>query len=184
MARSAESPQRMSSPLDSVKRLWILPSTVMVSELDVLVAGLRTIAAGAEARQVKGRRAAAAIARVGGYRWVGVYDIGATEIGVLGWAGPSAPAYPTFPRSQGLNGVAVAAGEPVIVQDVSQDHRYLSTLGSTRAEMIMPVRAKLGGAVVGTIDVESDRVNPFTEWDCVLLSACAEALIDLWSGAV
>jgi L-methionine (R)-S-oxide reductase len=155
-------------------------SEIMVPELDGLVAELRTVAAGAEARQVKARRAAEVIARVGGYRWVGVYDVGATEIGVLGWAGPSAPTYPTFPRSQGLNGVAVASGEPVIVQDVSQDQRYLTTLGSTRAEMIMPVRAKPSGAVVGTIDVESDRVNPFTERDRVLLSACAEVLSDLW----
>ena len=91
---------------------------------------------------------------------------------------------PTFPRTQGLNGAAVASGEPVIVQDVSQDARYLSTLGSTRAEMIMPVRATPAGPVVGTIDVESDQVNPFSERDRDLLSACAQALAHLWRGAV
>ncbi len=147
-----------------------------------LVAQLREIVAGRGERRDKARRAAAAIGRAGGYRWVGLYDVGEVEISVIGWVGPSAPTYPTFPRSQGLNGAAVASGEPVIVQDVSQDARYLSTLGSTRAEMIMPVRAGPGGAVVGTIDVESDRVHPFRARDSVLLRAAAEALLPLWSG--
>jgi GAF domain-containing protein len=84
---------------------------------------------------------------------------------------------------QGLNGAAVASGEPVIVQDVSRDPRYLTTLGSTRAEMIMPVRAGPGGVVLGTIDVESDRVNSFSERDRALLGACAGALAALWTAA-
>lgn len=50
--------------------------------------------------------------------------------------------------------------------------------------MIMPVRATPGGSVVDTIDVESDQVSPFTVRDRELLSACAGALTDLWSGAV
>lgn len=150
--------------------------------LEDLIAELRSIVAGTGDRRDKARRAAGAIARAGGYRWVGLYDVGPLEINVIGWAGPSAPTYPTFPRSQGLNGAAVASGEPVIVQDVSQDARYLSTLGSTRAEMIMPVLGGPGGAVVGTIDVESDRVHPFGARDSVLLRAAAEALVPLWSG--
>ena len=77
----------------------------------------------------------------------------------------------------------MASGEPVIVQDVTKDARYLSTLNSTRAEMIMPVRARAGGAVVGTIDAESDRAQAFGERDRAFLSACAEALRPLWSGA-
>jgi putative methionine-R-sulfoxide reductase with GAF domain len=34
--------------------------------------------------------------------------------------------------------------------------------------------------VIGTIDVESDRVNPFSEQDGELLGACAGALAGLW----
>jgi L-methionine (R)-S-oxide reductase len=156
----------------------------MVSALEALMVELRGILASAGERQDKARLAAAAVRRAGGYRWVGLYDVGPEEIRVIAWAGPGAPAHPAFPRSQGLNGAAAASGKPVIVQDVSTDARYLSTLDSTRAEMIMPVRARPGGAVIGTIDVESDRVHPFTERDLALLSVCAEALLDLWRGAV
>ena len=45
----------------------------------------------------------------------------------------------------------------------------------------MPVR--LGdGAVVGTIDVESESVQAFSDRDRDLLSACAAALTELWRG--
>jgi GAF domain-containing protein len=154
------------------------------SEIAALAAELRTVAAGAGNRTDKARRAAAVISRLGGYRWVGLYDVGVTDIEVIGWAGPGAPTYPVFPRSEGLNGAAVASGEPVIVQDVTTDAQNLSTLGSTRAEMIMPVRARAGGAVVGTIDVESDRAQAFGDRDRALLSAGAEALRPLWGSPV
>ena len=141
---------------------------------------LQQIAAGAGSRSDKARRAAAVIRVAGGYRWVGLYDVGQETISVLGWDGPDPPAYPSFPVTQGLNGAAVASGQPVVVQDVTRDSRYLTTLGSTRAEMIMPVRATRGGAVLGTIDAESDRANPFSERDGELLGACAGALAGLW----
>jgi L-methionine (R)-S-oxide reductase len=144
---------------------------------------LERIASGAGARPDKARRAAAVIRAAGGYRWVGLYDVGPETIGIFGWAGPEPPTYPTFPVTQGLNGAAVASGEAIIVQDVTRDPRYLTTLGSTRAEMIMPVRAWLGGAVLGTIDVESDRVNPFSERDRKLLGTCTRALVTLWTAA-
>ena len=147
-----------------------------------LLHSLQEILASHVSRSEKAKRVASTIRNAGGYRWVGLYDVGPDQIGVVGWDGPAAPTYPSFPVTEGLNGVAVASGEPVIVQDVSRDGRYLATLGSTRAEMIMPVRARSDGAVLGTIDVESDRVNPFTDRDRELLSTCAGALAALWGG--
>jgi L-methionine (R)-S-oxide reductase len=141
---------------------------------------LEKISSGTGARSDKAGRAAAVIRAAGGYRWVGLYDVGPETIGLLAWDGPGPPTYPTFPVTQGLNGAAVASGEVVVVQDVTREPRYLTTLGSTRAELIMPVRAEPGGAVLGTIDVESDRVNPFSERDRELLGACAAAVAELW----
>jgi putative methionine-R-sulfoxide reductase with GAF domain len=76
--------------------------------------------------------------------------------------------------------VAVASGEPVIVPNVAEDSRYLTTLGNTRAEMIVPVRVA-GGGVVGTIDVESERLNAFGPADRELLAACAGVIAPLWA---
>ena len=117
---------------------------------------------------------------LGPYRWAGLYDVASTEIAVIAWAGAEPPTHPRFPVSQGLNGAAVASGKRVVVQDVSADPRYLTTIGGTRAELIEPVLDALG-KVVGTIDVESDRVNAFSRRDEELLSACASRLAWLWS---
>ncbi len=45
--------------------------------------------------------------------------------------------------------------------------------------MIQPVVDE-SGAVIGTIDVESERVNAFTDRDEELLALCAENLSWLW----
>lgn len=150
--------------------------------LAAALATLEALLAGEEPRRVRAKRAAEAIQQAGGYRWVGLYDVSEREIAVIAWSGPAAPAHPSFPRSQGLNGAAVASGRAVVVQDVSQDTRYLPTLDDTRGEMIMPVR-DAAGLVVGTIDVESAMPNAFAEQDHQLLERAGSVLRPLWDGS-
>lgn len=144
------------------------------------LAVLESIAEGPDGRAARARRAAAVIRALGPYRWVGLYDVLAAEISVIAWDGPEPPTHPRFPVTKGLNGASVATRKPVIVQDVAQDPRYLTTIGGTRGEMIQPVLNK-AGIVIGTIDVESDRVNAFAVRDEEILAACAQRLLWLWS---
>ena len=130
-------------------------------------------------RDDKAREAARLIRELGAYRWAGLYDVSDREIAVIAWDGPEAPTYPRFPVTKGLNGAAVASRKPVIAQDVASEARYLTTIGGTRGEMIQPVFDERG-TVVGTIDVESDRVNAFSSRDEALLAACAERVLWLW----
>jgi putative methionine-R-sulfoxide reductase with GAF domain len=130
-------------------------------------------------RRTAARDAAELIRGAGGYRWVGVYDVTESEIAAIAWTGDVAPAYLRFPRSQGLNGVAVATRDVVISQDVSQDPRYLTAFATTGSEAIVPISSD-GGQVVGTIDVESDRRNAFSAEDEVFLRRCAVAISPLW----
>lgn len=67
----------------------------------------------------------------------------------------------------------------MIVQSVADDPRYLTTIGGTRGEMIQPVLSK-SGVVVGTIDVESERLNAFSTRDEELLALCARNIDWLW----
>ena len=123
----------------------------------------------------RARKAAAiagAIRRAGAYRWVGLYEVAGGEIANLAFDGPGAPAYPRFPVTQGLSGSAVASGETVVVGDVREDPRYLTAFGSTRSEIIVPVLDRAGRKVVGTIDVESEEVDAFSEEDCAALERC------------
>jgi L-methionine (R)-S-oxide reductase len=134
-------------------------------------------------RQAKAARIAETIRCTGAWRWVGLYDV-ETRNGLvvnIAWSGPCAPEYPSFSITKGLTSRAVAGRRTINVGDVANDPDYLTALGSTRSEIIVPVLSETGDAVVGTIDVESERLNAFDREAQALLEQCAKALRDLWS---
>src|SRR5262249_23078498 len=101
--------------------------------IDEDIIRLEKIARLSEDRHTRAGRAAECIRAARGYRWVGLYDVRTSHIIAIAWTGSTAPAHPSFPRSQGLNGVAVRTGSRIVVQDVREDGRYLTTFGTTRA---------------------------------------------------
>jgi L-methionine (R)-S-oxide reductase len=165
------------------RRDFLRPAVHFVGKLlgmDLPTGKIGEILDGHGARAEKARALAQLIQTTGGFHWVGLYDVSATEIAAIAWTGAQAPAFPTFPIDRGLNGAAVAQRKPVIVQDVRTDPRYLTTFGATRGEAIFPVLGIGGQRVVGTIDVESDRVNAFAPADIALLETFADLLRPLW----
>ena len=79
-----------------------------------------------------------------------------------------------LPVAQGIMGAAVRRGETVLVNDVSQDARYVPTPGSEgiRAELAVPIL--LGGEVLGVLNVES--ADPFSPEDAASLEIVADHL--------
>jgi putative methionine-R-sulfoxide reductase with GAF domain len=151
-----------------------------MDEMHGLIRRLEAIANGPEPRAERARKAATAIRDARAYRWVGIYDVGETEIGALAWTGDESPAFPRFPIDRGLNGEAVRTGRIVNVGDVANDPRYLTAFGSTKSEIIVPVLLTPDDRVRGTIDVESERANAFGPEDQAFLARCAESLGPLW----
>src|SRR5438477_6824244 len=98
------------------------------------------------------------------YRWVGIYKIVRDDFVIVAKTGKCPPAYPRFPITQGLAGAAVEAKQAIMVADVHKDPRYLPTFGSTKSEIVVPVISE-PGKVVGLIDVESEKLDAFTESD-------------------
>ena len=150
-----------------------------IPEQDSWIDTLRSLDTEHGDRAAKAQRAIELIRQAGSYRWAGLYDVLKREIAVIAWSGPQPPTHPRFSIAKGLNGACVASRKPVIVQDVARDPRYLTTIGGTRGEMIQPVFGQ-SGVVIGTIDVESDRVNAFGIRDEKLLAECAKNLSWLW----
>ncbi len=72
---------------------------------------------------------------------------------------------------EGVTGTAAARREPVLVGDVRTDPRYLSSVDAVRTELAVPMTAR--GKLVGVIDLESTRVNAYTEYDRALLRLIA-----------
>lgn len=72
---------------------------------------------------------------------------------------------------EGVTGTAALRREPVLVGDVRGDSRYLNSLDAVRTELAVPMTAR--GKLVGVIDLESTRVNAYTEYDRALLRLIA-----------
>ena len=98
------------------------------------------------------------------YRYVAIYKIVRGDFVIVAKTGDCPPAYPRFPVTQGLAGAAVESKQAVMVADVHKDPRYLPTFGSTMSEIVVPVITE-HGKVIGLIDVESEKLNAFTEND-------------------
>ncbi len=71
----------------------------------------------------------------------------------------------------GLTGAAATLREPVLVGDVRNDPRYLRSIDAVRTEMAVPMIARQ--RLVGVIDVQSTRLNAYTEYDRALLRLIA-----------
>ena len=132
-------------------------------------------------RKEKARKIAELIRKEGNHRWVGVYDVGPEMVSIIAYSGPSAPAYLEFPVTKGLTGAAIREKKVVVVGDVRTDPRYLTAFGSTLSEIIIPVLDEKTGAVVGTIDVESEQANAFSLEGQKMLEECARAARGLWT---
>src|ERR1035438_3789894 len=72
---------------------------------------------------------------------------------------------------EGITGTAAARREPLLVGDVRNEPRYLHTLDAVRTELAVPMMAR--GKLVGVIDLQSTRLNAYTEYDRALLRLIA-----------
>jgi sigma-B regulation protein RsbU (phosphoserine phosphatase) len=72
---------------------------------------------------------------------------------------------------EGITGTAAARREPILVGDVRTDPRYLNSVDAVRTELAVPMTAR--GKLVGVIDLQSTRVNAYTEYDRALLRLIA-----------
>lgn len=76
---------------------------------------------------------------------------------------------------QGVIGMVAQTGEQIRVGDVSKEKDWLpdELLPETRSELAVPI--KLGGRVLGVLDVQSDRLDGLTEDDeLLLLGLCGQ----------
>jgi PAS domain S-box-containing protein len=116
-----------------------------------------------------------------GYEYVHMFLMDATgqQIILRGGLWRGQPAVPGDTRvlrvgKEGIVGWVADCGEPALVGDVESDARYTPhpALPNTRSEMAVPL--KVGGRVLGVLDVQSDQANAFTEADLFLLRALAD----------
>jgi nitrate/nitrite-specific signal transduction histidine kinase len=99
-----------------------------------------------------------------------VYKVGAGAL----WDNPEFRFEPERLKigEEGIAGWVAATGEPLLIPDVCQEPRYVPMHGSrTRSELTVPLKTKT--AVIGVLDVQSDRPNAFDTSDLTLLQSLA-----------
>ena len=110
------------------------------------------------------------------YNWVGFYMVEKdpstnTPVLVLGpFQGPMTP-HTRIPMNQGLCGAAASTGKTLVVDDVSQDPRYLACTIETKSEIVVPIF--VAGEVVGELDIDSHFPAAFSQEDRELVEHCA-----------
>ena len=74
---------------------------------------------------------------------------------------------------QSVTGWVAAAGEPLMVPDVSQEPRYVKiTATETRSELAVPIKVKEN--TIGVLNLESERLDAFDESDLVVIQSLAD----------
>jgi L-methionine (R)-S-oxide reductase len=139
---------------------------------------VREVVQRGEAPSARAQRVADVVREATGHRWVGVYAVEEDEVVNLAWSGPGPPAHPRFPLGAGLTGAVIHERATVVSNDVANDPRYLTALETTGSEMVVPIL--VSDRVVGTLDVESDRIGAFGDEDRAALERIAAELQPLY----
>jgi len=113
------------------------------------------------------------------YNWAGFYML---EPGtrppalVLGAFDGATTPHTRIPLNQGICGAAASSGQTIVVDDVSNDPRYLACSLETKSEIVVPVFVH--GEIAGELDIDSHFPAAFTAEDKALVQHCA-ALVGL-----
>ena len=107
------------------------------------------------------------------YDWTGIYLLEGDTLVLHNYIGK--PTEHTRIRvGQGVCGTAVAERANQVVGDVTELDNYLACSLETRSEIVVLIRS--GDRIFGQVDIDSDRVNAFTQDDESLLSKVADLL--------
>jgi L-methionine (R)-S-oxide reductase len=117
------------------------------------------------------------------YNWVGLYllEPAVTRQPPMLALGPFQGAmtpHTRIPLHQGICGAAASTGKTVIVDDVTQDSRYLACSIETKSEIGVPVFVQ--GKVVGDLDIDSHFPAAFQDEDREPVEYCAALVGERW----
>jgi len=79
-----------------------------------------------------------------------------------------------IPVGKGITGWVAQHGQPLLVPDVRSEPRYIEVASDTRSELCVPLI--IDSRVIGVLNIESPRLNAFTEDDQRLMSTLASNL--------
>ena len=108
------------------------------------------------------------------YNWIGIYILKDDNLHLGPWKGNHATEHTIIPIGHGICGAAAESGKTEIISDVRSDKRYLACFISTRSEIVIPI--KDNDAIIGEIDIDSDKIDAFSKEDADFLEDAADMI--------
>ncbi|QQS32404.1 MAG: GAF domain-containing protein [Acidobacteriota bacterium] len=118
--------------------------------------------------------AAAALMEAFGFLWVGFYLVKGDELVLGPFQGPIACSRIGF--GNGVCGTSWQRRETVIVPNVDEFPGHIACSSSARSEIVVPIFAS-DGSVIGVLDIDSDRLDDFSENDTSNLETICNILV-------
>jgi GAF domain-containing protein len=109
------------------------------------------------------------------FNWTGIYMLRGGKLVVGPYVGPVTP-HTVIELHAGICGAAASQKETVIVDNVNDDPRFLACSLTTRSEIVVPLMD--GPAVLGEIDIDSNKPGNFTAADREMLEAAAAVIVE------
>ena len=115
---------------------------------------------------------AAALKETFGFFWVGFYRVDGEQLVLGSFQGPVACTRIAYGR--GVCGTAWKEGQTLLVPDVDQFPGHIACSSLSRSEIVVPAFKE--SKVCAVLDVDSDRLDAFSETDAVYLQKIVSLL--------
>jgi L-methionine (R)-S-oxide reductase len=106
----------------------------------------------------------AALKEAFGFFWVGFYVVKEGQLILGPFQGPIACT--RIPFNKGVCGASYTRQETIIVPDVEQFPGHIACSSASKSEIVLPVFHR-NGTVAMVLDVDSDRLDDFSEADAI-----------------
>jgi GAF domain-containing protein len=147
-----------------------LPSSSSRSEIyAALLPQIEAILSGEKDLIANQANIAAALKQAFGFLWIGFYRVINQQLVLGPFQGPIACTRISFDR--GVCGHTYRAGKTIIVPDVESFPGHIACSSASRSEIVVPYRHPISGQIEGLLDVDSDKLDDFSETDAMALEA-------------
>jgi L-methionine (R)-S-oxide reductase len=114
------------------------------------------------------------------YDWIGFYLVKEERPGEL-YLGPYVgedTIHTQIAFGDGICGQAAERQKTFVIQDVSKEKNYLSCSPKVKSEIVVPIFKD--GILVGELDIDSHKINPFGDTDKIFLEKLCGVLSSIF----
>jgi L-methionine (R)-S-oxide reductase len=107
------------------------------------------------------------------FHWVGSYLVKGEELVLGPFQGPVACV--RIKKGSGVCGSSWVQNQTIVVEDVDKFPGHIACSPFSKSEIVLPIHDS-SGAVIGVIDIDSDKLCDFDEMDSTFLKQIVEVL--------